>query len=144
MEKFTTVKVRNRFRKKVFHICYEGSQPGQKKDALSVSGQGVLVGQYRTKSATTGGKALAAIHRTIFPGLERNLRGLATVGAHGVIHLAGSASGGTVSLACLAAVAAAGGLVLEALFGVEGLLTSGENEFFATVFAHQRLIFVHD
>ena len=34
-------------------------------------------------------------------------------------------------------------LVLESLFGVEFLLTGGENELSTTVFAYQRLVFVH-
>ena len=59
------------------------------------------------------------------------------------MHLAGSAGSGTAGLAGLTARLAAGGLVLESLFGVEFLLTSGENELSTTIFANQRLVFVH-
>ena len=52
---------------------------------------------------------------------------------------AGSAAGFT----CLTASLAAGGLILESLFGIEFLFTGSENELSATVFAYQRFVFVH-
>ena len=94
-------------------------------------------------SATTSGEAFAAVDGTILTGLEGNLGGLAALGANSVEHLAGRAGSGTGSLAGHAAVTAAGGLILEALLGVERLFTGRENELIAAVFAYQRLVFVH-
>jgi hypothetical protein len=59
------------------------------------------------------------------------------------MHLARTA-GSAAGLPCLTASLAAGGLVLESLFGIEFLFTGSENELSATVFAYQRLVFVHD
>ena len=84
---------------------------------------------------TTSGEAFAAVDGTILTGLEGNLGGLATLGAHSVEHLAGSAGSGTGSLTGHTAVTAAGGLILEALLGVERLFTGRENELVAAVFA---------
>ena len=89
------------------------------------------------------GKALAAIHGTVLTREERNLGGLAAVGADRVMHFAGSTGSRAAGLASGTAGLAAGGLILEALFGVEFLLTCSPNEFVATVFANQRLVFVH-
>ena len=62
----------------------------------------------------------------------------------GFPHSAQTASAGsTAGLTRLTAGLAAGGLVLESLFGIEFLFTSSENELSATVFAHQRFVFVH-
>ena len=58
--------------------------------------------------------------------------------------VAGSAGSGTAGLAGLAAGLAAGGLVLEALLGVELLLAGGKHEFSAAVAANQRLVLIHD
>ena len=88
-------------------------------------------------------EALAAVDGTILAGSEGNLSGLAAVSADGIVHLTGSAGSGAGSLAGLTAGLAAGGLVLEALLGVEFLFTGGEHKFSATVFAYQRLVFVH-
>ena len=95
------------------------------------------------QSATTSSEASAAEHGTILTGLEGNLGGLTALGAHSVEHLAGSAGSGTGRLASHTAVTAAGGLILEALLGVERLFTGRENELIAAVFAYQRLVFVH-
>ena len=93
--------------------------------------------------AATSSEASAAEHGTILTGLEGNLGGLTAFGAHSVEHLAGSAGSGTGRLASHTAVTAAGGLILEALLGVERLFTGRENELIAAVFAYQRLVFVH-
>ena len=61
----------------------------------------------------------------------------------GGVSLAGSARSRTAGLASLTASLAAGGLVLEALLGVEFLFTGSENKFIAAVFANQRLVSVH-
>ncbi len=58
------------------------------------------------------------------------------------MHLARTA-GSAAGLPCLTASLAAGGLVLESLFGIEFLFTGSENELSATVFAYQRFVFVH-
>jgi hypothetical protein len=79
------------------------------------------------------GEALAAIDRTVGLGLKRNL-GLAAAGsANSGEVLAGTA--GSV-LASVTAGLAALGLVLEAALSIELLLTSGEHELLATLFAH--------
>lgn len=93
--------------------------------------------------AAAGSKALAAVHGTILTGQERHLSGLAALGAHSVMHLTGSAGGGTGGLAGHTASLAAAGLILETLLGIELLLACGENEFCAAVLANQRLVFVH-
>ena len=86
-------------------------------------------------------KALAAVYRTIFLRLKRNLSGLSAFRADSVKHL--TRGTGTAGLAGLTAGLATGGLVLESFFGIEFLFTSGENELSATVFAYQRFVFVH-
>jgi hypothetical protein len=88
-------------------------------------------------------EALAAIHRAIFARNKRNLSGLAAVSANSVVHLTGCTSGGPAGFACSAACFAAGGFILETLLCVEFLFASGEHELSATIFANQRLVFVH-
>ena len=79
------------------------------------------------------GEALAAVNGTIALGLEGNL-GLATAsGANSGEELAGAAGG---VLASITAGLAALGLVLEAALCVELLLTGGEHELVAALFAH--------
>lgn len=65
--------------------------------------------------------------------------------ANGVVHLALAAVGAlaTRGLLGVAACLAAHGLVLEALFGVELLLTSGKHKFGAAVTAYENLVFEH-
>ena len=99
--------------------------------------------QVRGGLTTTRCIALAAVDRAIFPGLERNLGGLAAFSAHGVEHLAGATGSRAAGLARLTARLATGGLVLEALLGVEFLFTGSENKFIAAVLANQRLVSVH-
>ena len=74
-----------------------------------------------------GGEALAAVYGTVLLRLERNLGGFSAFRANGVKHLTRSA-GSTVGLPRLTAGLAAGGLVLESLFGIEFLFTGSENE----------------
>jgi hypothetical protein len=100
-----------------------------------------LFAAYRLSAA--GGKALAAVYGTILSRLEGNLSGLSAFGADGIMHLARTA-GSAAGLPGLTAGLAAGGLVLESLFGVEFLFTGGENELSTTVLAYQRFVFVHD
>ena len=78
-------------------------------------------------------EALAAEHGTVRLGLEGNLGLAAATGAGSGEELTG-ATGGV--LASVTASLAALGLVLEAALSVEFLLTSGENELIAALFAN--------
>ena len=91
---------------------------------------------------TMVGEALAAVDGTVALGNEGHRGGSAAGCAGGFEGLTGRI--GAVGLAGGAALTAAGGLVLEALFSVELLLTGGEHELSATIAANQRLVFVHD
>ena len=79
------------------------------------------------------GEALAAIDRTVGLGLEGNL-GLAAASCADCGEVLTGTTGGV--LASVAAGLAALGLILEASLRVELLLTGGEHEFLATLFAH--------
>ena len=87
-------------------------------------------------------EALAAVYRTILAGLERNLAGVAALGANCVEHLTGITLA-TVSLKLSAALAASLGLMLKALLCVKLLRAGGEYEFLIAVFADQCLVCVH-
>ena len=78
-------------------------------------------------------KALAAVYRTIGLGLEGNLCLAAAACAGSGEELTGTTG---VSLTGVTACLAALGLVLEATLCVEFLLTGGENEFVAALFAN--------
>ena len=79
------------------------------------------------------GKALAAIHRTVFTGLEGDAGFFAARSARSREHLTGAAGG---ILAGIAAGFAALGLVFEATAGIKLLLTGGEHELLAAFFAY--------
>lgn len=79
-------------------------------------------------------KAVAAIDGAVTAGLEGDLALLAALRADSVVHHA--LRTGSDTLAGGPAGTAALGLVLEAALGVEFLLTSGENELLAAVFAN--------
>ena len=79
------------------------------------------------------GEALAAVDRTVGLGLERNL-GLAAASCADCGEVLTGATRG--DLARVAAGLAALGLVLEAALSVELLLTGGENELIAALFAN--------
>jgi len=86
-------------------------------------------------------EALTAVDRTVRLRLKRN-SGLAAAGSAGSSE---ELSGSTDSvLASVTAGLAALGLILEALFRIEFLLTGGENELCAALFALQRFVFEHD
>ena len=89
-------------------------------------------------------EAVAAVDRAIVAGLKGHLAGLAALGAHSVIHLAGSTVGTGDAFAGIAAGFAALGLIGEALLGVKLLLTGGENEFLSAILADQGLVSVHE
>ena len=78
-------------------------------------------------------EAVAAVHGTVGLGLEGNLSLAAATGAGSSEELTGAT--GSV-LASITASLAALGLVLEAALCVEFLLTGGENEFVAALFAN--------
>ena len=78
-------------------------------------------------------EALAAVYRTIGLGLKGNLCLAAATGAGSGEELTGAT--GSV-LASVTASLAALGLVLEAALCVEFLLTCGESEFLAALFAN--------
>ena len=78
-------------------------------------------------------EALAAEHGTVGLGLEGNLCLTAATGAGSSEELTGATSG---VLASVTAGLAALGLVLEATLSVEFLLTGGENELVAALFAN--------
>jgi len=78
-------------------------------------------------------EALAAVHRTVRLGLKGNL-GLATAGSANSSEVLTGATGGV--LTSVTAGLAALGLVLEAALSIELLLTSGEHELVAALFAH--------
>ena len=78
-------------------------------------------------------EALAAENGTVGLGLERNLCLATATGAGSGEELTGAT--GAV-LASVTAGLAALGLVLEAALSVEFLLTGGENEFLAALFAN--------
>ena len=79
------------------------------------------------------GKALATVDRTVRLRLKRNLGLAATGSADSGEVLAGTTGSG---LAGIAAGLAALGLVLETALSVELLLTGGEHELLATLFAN--------
>jgi len=78
-------------------------------------------------------EAGAAVNGTIALGLEGHLGLAAALSADSGEVLTGTAGG---VLASVAAGLAALGLVLEAALSIELLLTGGENEFLATLFAN--------
>ena len=85
-------------------------------------------------------EALAAEHGTVGLGLEGNLCLAAATCAGSGEELTGATGAVLAGItACLAAL----GLVLEAAFSVESLLTGGEHELVAAIFALQSLVFVH-
>ena len=78
-------------------------------------------------------KALAAVHRAVRLGLKRHSGLAAASGANSGVVLTGTACS---CLAGIAAILAALGLVLEAALCIELLLTGGEHELIATLFAN--------
>ena len=86
------------------------------------------------------GEAIAAVDRTVRLGLKRHTSLAAASGTGSREVLTGAASG---VLASVAAGLAALGLVLEAALRIKLLLTGGENELVAALFAYQGLVLVH-
>jgi len=113
------------------------------KERKKVRGQRTFLHSVFSRSSlcAMGGKALAAVDRAVASGLEGNLSGLSAGSADDIKHFPRTV--GTAGLPGLTAGFAAGGLILEAFFRVEFLLSCGENEFRSAVFAHQCFVFVH-
>ena len=85
-------------------------------------------------------EALAAEHGTVGLGLEGNLSLAAAACAGSGEELTGATGAVLAGVpACLSAL----GLILEAALSVESLLTGGEHELVAAIFALQSLVFVH-
>ena len=88
------------------------------------------------------GEAFTAVHGPIATGLEGHLGGAAATVADHFVHLAFGTVAAILTAGSTAGGAAAG-LILEALFGVESLLGSGEHEFVAAFTAGEGLVLVH-
>ncbi|HKU67846.1 MAG TPA: hypothetical protein VJP85_08720 [Candidatus Baltobacteraceae bacterium] len=96
-------------------------------------------------------KAIAAIHRLVAARLERYFRNAAALAARRLVHFAALAAAhtGTAAravthlLACLTAIGASVGFVLETFAGVELLFAGRERELASTVHAVQHFINVH-
>ena len=80
-------------------------------------------------------EAVTAVDRTVILRLEGHLGLLAAVSAGDLEHLA-LLTAITAATALVAAVAAACRLILKTLLGIELLLTGGESELLATLFAY--------
>ena len=80
-------------------------------------------------------EAVTAVNRTVILRLEGHLGLLAAVSASDLEHLA-LLTAITAAAALVAAVTAACRLILEPLLGIEFLLTGGESELLATLFAY--------
>jgi hypothetical protein len=74
--------------------------------------------------------------------LERNLAGVAALGAGSIKHLTRTALA-TLGLAVLTASLASLGLVGKALLGVKFLLTCSKGEFLSAILADQSFVAVH-
>ena len=86
------------------------------------------------------GEAIAAVDRTVGLRLERDAS-LAAASRAGSGEVLSGATGRV--LTSVAAGLAALGLVLEAALRIKLLLTGGENELIAALFAYQGLVLVH-
>jgi hypothetical protein len=115
-----------------------------KKSAID---QSMALLKFLVAALTLGVEALAAVYGTIATGLERHLGGASATVADHFIHLTIAGAAGTAALGSATigtAGRAAGGLVLKALFGEEGLLRARECEFSATLAAGQGFVLIHD
>ena len=85
-------------------------------------------------------KAIAAINRAIFGGLEGNLAFRTAIGTNSVIKSFRAFGSG---FARIPAGFASLRLILEALFRIKFLLAGSEHELVAAIFTDQFLVFVH-
>ena len=129
----STIDVGQKTKHKQLHCSQAPASPRERKNEKGRPLSGTP--QSRNLSALLAhlGKAIAAIHRTIALGLERHSGLAAAVGAGSgevLPRTAGSVLAGvTAGLAALR-------LVLEAALRIELLLTGGEHELLAALFAH--------
>jgi len=86
-------------------------------------------------------KAIAAVHRPIATGLERDLRRHAAAITDDFEHLALAARAALPALGTAAGATA--GLILKTLLRVEVLLRSGEHKFGAAIATGQSFVLVH-
>ena len=103
------------------------------REKTNSAGKPALMLFWQLALVTHLSEALAAEHGTVSLGLEGHLGLAAAAGAGSGEELTGTTGG---VLASVTAGLAALGLVLEATLSVESLLTSGEHELVATLFAH--------
>ena len=87
------------------------------------------------------GVAGRAVDGLVVPGQEGHLGGRAALRTNGVVHLTVLVARSV--LAVVPALPAADGLVLEALLGIEFLLTGGEGKLTAAIPADQNFVFEH-
>lgn len=85
-------------------------------------------------------ETVAAINRTVFTGLERNLRFLSAGRANCRVHLTRGTSG---ALAGIAAYLTSLRLIFETARCVEFLFSGREDKFVSTIFAYKGFVFVH-
>jgi len=107
----------------------------------------------RLAVAGTRLEAIAAVHRLIAAGLERNLGNAAALAARGLVHFAALTAAAAHTraaaravahlLARLPAIGATVWLILETFAGVELLFAGRERELASTVHAVQHFINVH-
>jgi hypothetical protein len=87
-------------------------------------------------------EAIAAINGAVIMGLERNLAGIAALGANGFEHLTCAALS-TLGLAVCTASLTSLRLVGETLLCVKFLLAGSKGEFLSAIFADQSLVAIH-
>ena len=114
-----------------YHKYLEKTTANHKKTAPENSGAVAFLGELALAAHLS--EALAAVHRTVGLGLEGHLGLAAAAAAGGGEELTGTTG---IVLTSVAAGLAALGLVLEAALSVELLLTGGENELVAALFAN--------
>jgi len=96
---------------------------------------------FKLKKLPLFGEALAAINRSVFSGLERNLCLLAACCASSREHFSAAvrrvrrSAAAIIGLACITAILASGGFIGEALFSIEILFTCSEDEFLSAISA---------
>lgn len=85
-------------------------------------------------------KALATVYRPVLSGFEGNFRLFPTAGANSSEHLSFRSR---IVFTCVTAGLTSLRLIYEAFFRIKLLLTGGEYEFRATLFANKGFVLVH-
>ena len=102
------------------------------------------IGQKHAKlglPASSGSEAIAAVDRAVILRLERNFRLLAASGACHLEHRALTVVAIMAAASLSAAVAAANRIIFKPFLLVELLLTCGEHEVLAALFAYEGFVF---